>query len=346
MLSSRFRRDSTRDSLVMFVNNLPRLEAEDLAELLVIFGADTATISDDDVQANRCPFHNNNSPTLGIRIEFPHAVNCFNPACTARSPDILSLVCRFLHVQGPEALAWLYDKFPHIDRVRVKAEGPFKFVTEPESNEDDNILSPAVMAAYSMSANKDMGYRAAYYYNEWSREDCDELGIGYDRLHHRIIFPVNNSRGDYVGLIGRSMTGGPKYRWYNYDKDKFKLSRCLLGDHLTIDSKHSINLFEGTSDYFDMLNRGIPNPRSLMGAEFSDWQVDKLLSYDKHINIILDNDKAGKKASIKISAKLRDRGCRCNIIPPPREVHDVREIEDSDMEKFKQALVRKNPFNI
>lgn len=329
----------------MLVNNMPQLEPEDLQELLVLFGADSAIVIEDNVQANRCPFHNNRSPTLGISTEFPYPVNCFNPACTARAPDVYSLVARFLNTDVDTAISWLYSKFPHIQRVKRQTASLFTLDSHEEEDTILETLPVSTMAAYDMSADKGIGYRAAEYYNGWTVEDCEVMGIGYDRINHRLIFPVYNAKGELVGLVGRNMQQGRKDRWYNYDKETFKIAYCLLGEHLSINIKYPLNICEGPSDYYQMLLLGVPNPRSVVGSEFSEWQVNKIAESGHPVNIIFDKDRAGLVASKKLGKRLREKGIKSRVIQTPDGVNDPRELTNETLPEFMQSIEGGGLFN-
>ena len=285
------------------------LTEEQLGLLLEDLGARYARMQGDNVQSSHCFLHHNNSATLGVSIHAPHPWNCFVPDCQKGS-DIIGLVAAARGKGRPDAVTHLYTLFPEIQTENKEAV----FKSGPADEALGRfILSESVMAAYKLSAKESIGYRAIEYAGYCTREQADEYGLGYDRTTHRLLFPVRHSDGVLAGLIGRCMLPNCSKddRWFNYDEGQFKKSKCLMGSEVSLDPNHPVVVVEGPSDYVFVRAQGIPNVRATMGAEFSSYQLEQIVSYGLDIIPLFDNDKAGFIALNKFRKQVAGR---CKIL--------------------------------
>lgn len=316
---------------------------EQLEALLCKLGANYTRRQGENVQADHCFIHHNSSPTLGISVEPPHKYNCFNPACSGRGPDAIALVAMALKTDRPSAIAWIYTNFPSIERV--KGQIGITIVGNPEE-EKPFVLPESTLAAFDPHEDNEIGFRAvAYYQNQHGDPLCfpnqvDEFKIGYDRLNHRLIFPVFHKDGTLAGMIGRAMLPNVSSanRWMNYEKEKFKRARCLVGIEQPFE-KGPLVVVEGPSDYFYLRSRGVKNVVATMGAEFSPWQVETMLQIGKDIVPLFDLDEAGIEARKKFHKAINGR---CRLLPSryPKSAFDAkgkadpRNIASSDIESL------------
>jgi 5S rRNA maturation endonuclease (ribonuclease M5) len=214
-----------------------------------------------------------------------------------------------------DAFAWLAFTIPGIDTRK----GALKFELRKDSPLSAPAprfaLSPAVLAAYSLSQSDDIGFRAIEYYGKLcTREQAVEYKLGYHLAEHRLIFPVFYSDGVLGGLIGRCMLKNcaSHERWFNYDEGHFKKGRMLMGAERPIDKDKPLVVVEGPSDAIYLRARGIPNVLALMGCEFSDEQVALLLAYRQPIVPLFDDDTAGRAALAKFKKAV---GNQTRLLP-------------------------------
>lgn len=282
---------------------------EELSEILVALGADFTRPQGENVQANRCFLHGNNSPTLGVSIHSPHPWNCFIAECH-RGSDIVSLVAIAQRCDRADAIAWLFNLFPNAETTTSDVS----FTSQKEAQERPFSLSPAVLAAYPLDAHNRRGFKAIAHLDLCTEEQAVEYQLGYDKRQERLLFPVFHPDGKLAGLIGRSMLiDCPKsHRWYNYDEGHFKKAKCLMGAEQPLDPKHPITIVEGPGDYIFLRSCGVPNVRGLMGADFSEFQMELVMSYGHDVVPLFDADKPGYLAKDKF--KRRAQG-RCRILP-------------------------------
>lgn len=215
--------------------------------------------------------------------------NCFNPICH-RGPTIFSLISRARHTTIRQAREWMYQTFPDLRR----GDRPFKPLAKIEEEQRQRFVLPKMsMAAYPLSANCDLGYRAVDYYRRCSREQADEYGLGYDFKYHRLVVPIYHEDGELAGLTGRYMAKDfSGNRWYNYDRGKFLTGFVIDGQEQPLEDGPII-VVEGPGDRINLRAMGIPNVRSLLGAEFSKWQIENLVKHGRPIVPMFDHDQAG-----------------------------------------------------
>ncbi len=163
--------------------------------------------------------------------------------------------------------------------------------------------------------------------------------VGYDKELNRITFPIRAKEGHLVGIVGRR-------RDPEYGKDKVYTSE-LMKYGLSVPSFRKTDFLWREDKVFPSLSRGtdvfvvegfkaalwfaqtgFEHVVALMGSHMSDIQEHKLLSMGQRIFLCLDNDDAGKKASLKISQKLK---CRRFIVPLPDGIHQPDDLTEDEL---------------
>lgn len=277
------------------------LSYEELSDIMVELGASYTKMQGNNCQADHCFFHENEHPTLGISLDSPHPWGCFSGRCDAKGKTVVGLVARALNISKSQAVAWILQRFPdsRVTSRRGLFENPYSEVAKRF------VLSPAVLEAYQLCADNNIGYRAIDYlssqmgYTFCTHAQADSYHLGYDRSEHRLIFPVYHADGALAGLIGRAMRDGVKNRYYNYDEGFFKKSLTLMGAEQPVDKDHPVVVVEGPTDYIYLRSCGVKNLRAFMGAGFSDTQVDMVCDLGLPVVPLFDLDAAGRDAQKK-----------------------------------------------
>lgn len=280
------------------------LSTDQIADVLLDLGANRTRPQGENVQSDHCFLHKNEDPTLGVSVDAPHSWNCFNPLCK-KGITIFSLIKHARGATLKQAREWLYQRFPDLR----SSERPFKALSDASTEplRRHFTLPHTVLAAYPLNADGDLGYRAVDYYGVCSREQADEFHLGYDRRYHRLIVPVYHKNGDLGGLTGRHMQKNfHGNRWYNYDPGEFLTGYVIAGSEQPL-VPGPVVVVEGPGDYLNLRAMGIPNVRSVLGAEFTDWQLEELVALDRPIVPMFDHDKAGFKAKRKFIDSVNRR---------------------------------------
>lgn len=142
--------------------------------------------------------------------------------------------------------------------------------------------------------------------------EATELGLirqNYQKSYYsffagRLMIPVENSRGKVIAFSGRSLKavseGNPKYK-NSPESLVFKKKKELYGFHQALPlmrEKRYAVLVEGFFDQWALHSHGIPSV-AVMGTGISEEQIKKLERSVDQLIFLLDNDEAGKRATLR-----------------------------------------------
>lgn len=146
------------------------------------------------------------------------------------------------------------------------------------------------------------------------------LGLRYDEFQRRILFPVKDEWGQFVGFSGRSTElpdrvdddgnpldrGGRPYLkvrdYLELPKRRFFLGenrlRALNAGTICADGRaQSIILVEGLLDLARLADLGYRYVLALLGTALTPEKLAKLKRWRRHVIQFMDNDKAGHEAT-------------------------------------------------
>jgi DNA primase len=133
-----------------------------------------------------------------------------------------------------------------------------------------------------------------------------KFGVGYyagpGLMRHRLVIPIHDEVGGLVGYCGRSLDGSePRYKF----PAGFAKSRLLFNLHrATAARQPTVIVVEGFFDCLKVHQAGFHSVVALMGSVLSERQRCLLIRHFGRITLMLDSDRAGRQASIAISARL------------------------------------------
>jgi DNA primase len=159
-----------------------------------------------------------------------------------------------------------------------------------------------------------------------TNENADEP---YDRLRDRLIFPVADLGGRYIGfggrILGKAGEGTPKYL-NSPETPIHQKGRILYGLNW---SKNAIRregaalLVEGYMDYVSLACRGIENVVAGLGTALTAEHAILLSRYTKKALLLYDSDTAGLKATFRTGDALLRAGVEPLVVTlPPGEDPD------------------------
>jgi len=135
------------------------------------------------------------------------------------------------------------------------------------------------------------------------------FGIGYYTgagfLHHRVVFPIHDSKGQLVGYAGRSLDGGePRYLF----PPGFRKSQVVFNLHRAVrEAAGCAVVVEGFFDCLRVYQAGYPNVVALLGVSLSEVQEQLLVERFPRLVLMLDGDEAGRRASQQLAARLKGK---------------------------------------
>ena len=139
-----------------------------------------------------------------------------------------------------------------------------------------------------------------------------ESGGFYDRFRNRIIFPIQNEKGQIIAFGGRTLDPNAPAKYINSPET----SIYIKGQHLyalnfakdKIREKSQVILVEGYLDVIACHEFGFENTVASLGTALTPDQAKKLLRYnsEKKVIVAYDADNAGQKAAEKGTSVLEE----------------------------------------
>jgi len=138
-------------------------------------------------------------------------------------------------------------------------------------------------------------------------EHADELGADgqikrYDRFRDRIMFPIRNVKGEFIGFGGRVLDNGePKYL-NSPETPVFSKGRELYG---LFEGRTAIRVAgyalvtEGYMDVVALAQLGFANAVATLGTACTPEHVQKLFRFTDSVVFSFDGDNAGRRAARK-----------------------------------------------
>jgi DNA primase len=189
---------------------------------------------------------------------------------------------------------------------------------------------------------------------------AEEIGLvkvgdngSYDVQRERIIFPIQNERGEVIGLGGRKMADdkkdNPKYinspESLIYNKSNVLYGLFQAGPHIR--KMKFACVVEGYYDVTGFHQAGMPNTVAPCGTSFTEAQAKILKKYTNHLVLIRDGDDAGNKANMRDVDMLLKLGFKVDICLLPdgqdpdsfaRNLQpDVQDPEEEELDEMEVA---------
>jgi len=128
----------------------------------------------------------------------------------------------------------------------------------------------------------------------------DGEGRRYDRFRDRVMFPIQDSRGNVIGFGGRVIgPGEPKYL-NSPETPVFDKGRELYGlvqARLAIRETGTVIAVEGYMDVVALAQHGVENAVATLGTATTGVHVQKLIRLADRIVFCFDGDRAGRAAA-------------------------------------------------
>ena len=170
----------------------------------------------------------------------------------------------------------------------------------------------------------------------------EDTGQYFDKFRARIMIPIKNHQGEFIGFTARSLDGShPKYV-NTSETPIFKKQQILfnLSDaRKAISEVRELIIMEGHLDVVKVKRAGVFHVVGLMGTALSDVQVDTMRGLTDNVTLMFDGDEAGRNAQIKYGERLLKSNLNAYILPLPEGLDPDDYIETHGIEKF-QYFVR------
>lgn len=313
-----------------------------------------------------CPFHNDHAPSFSVNQD-KQIYKCFS---CGESGNVITFVQKYNNISFQEAIKLLadnagisvaldtpkkqnaYEKFYDINDTALKyyknnlissvGEEAYKYLT-------DRGLTKELINEFNIglsTGNK----LSAMLENKHNVSDLLKIDITkeingniYDTFQNRIIFPVIDEDKNVIAFSGRKYLKDdlndvtqPKYL-NTKETIIFRKSNVLYNINNSlqeIKKQKEIIITEGFMDTIRMSSIGYKNVVALMGTAFTKEHLDKIISYKCKVVLNLDQDNAGKTATITIGDLLTKNNIDVSVIV----FDDYKDSDEYIVNKGKEAF--------
>lgn len=325
-----------------------------------------------------CPFHNEKSPSFVISPE-RQIWHCFG--CN-KGGDIFTFVEEYERTDFSEALKLLADKanikltknvfrtkqdekksriyeinhlssqfYHYLLTKHISGKNALSYVTEKRG------LTPALIKTYLLGyAPRQASALTSYLIGKkhYSKDELIEAGVAtlrngrvYDFFQNRIIFPIQDSRGNIVAFSGRGLTDQAIPKYINTKETPVYIKGdTVFGLYQAKDSikkEGKVILMEGEFDVITSFKEGITNVVAVKGTALTENQIRLLKRFCQKMVFCFDSDPAGTEAQRRSISLITHEGINASVVIPP-EGKDADEVLRENPILFKKAL--KNEVNI
>ena len=212
------------------------------------------------------------------------------------------------------------------------------------SNRLDNGMISNAKIGYIPSAENLRAYliQKGFLSEEINRANIFNEQGTYSFLEKRLIFPIQDHTGNYVGFSTRSIDGrGAKYI-NSPESPVFKKGEILYNykeAYQDIKRSGRLILMEGYMDVQKAESVSIKNTVCSMGTALTKQQILAIAKLKVPVSLCCDGDKAGIDANIKNYYMLKEHGVTASFVSLP-EGQDPDEVISNDKNQFKQLVDR------
>lgn len=294
-----------------------------------------------------CPFHDDHSPSFSVHPD-KQIYKCFS---CGESGNVITFVQKYNGVSFEEALKILadrvgiklnvkspvkknsaYQKFYEINDTALKFfknnlisnEGREALKYLGDRNIDKDIINEFNIGLATNNKLTDL-LSKKYDVNDLIEVDiCKSInGKTYDTFQNRIIFPIIDEDNNVIAFSGRKYLSDDlkdntlsKYS-NSRETNIFKKSGTFYNINnalINIKKSKEIIITEGFMDTIRMSTIGYKNVVALMGTAFTREHLDKVIKYKCKVVLNLDQDDAGKTATLSIGEELIKNNIDVSVI--------------------------------
>ncbi len=314
-----------------------------------------------------CPFHSEKTPSFSVSAD-RQIYHCFG---CGKGGGVINFIMEIENLTFPEAVEFLAKRagmaIPEqedgreskkrrrmLDLNRDAARYFYSNLSTPQGKAaleymERRRISPSTAKRFGLGYAPDSWdglIRAMTQkgYSEFELKDAGLVRSGkngghYDTFRNRLMFPVIDAKGDFIGFSGRILGDGePKYM-NSPETIVFNKSRNLFGLNLAKKSKNGyIILSEGNIDVVMMHQAGFDSAVASLGTSLTPEQARLISRYTNEVIIAYDNDEAGKKAARRAITLLEKLDLRVRVLSLSGAKDPDEYIKSKGVEAFRNLL--------
>lgn len=313
-----------------------------------------------------CPFHNDHSPSFSVNQD-KQIYKCFS---CGESGNVITFVQKYNNITFQESIKLLAENAG----ISIQLDTPKKqsaYEKYYDINDTalkfykNNLISSVGQTAYKYLIDRGLTKELITEFNiglstnnklssildkKYNVSDLLQIDISkeingniYDTFQNRIIFPVIDENKNVIAFSGRKYleddlkdNAQPKYL-NTKETIIFRKSNVLYNINNSlqeIKKQKEIIITEGFMDTIRMSSIGYKNVVALMGTAFTKEHLDKIISYKCKVVLNLDQDNAGKTATITIGDLLTKNNIDTSVIV----FDDYKDSDEYIVNKGKEAF--------
>jgi len=324
------------ESWLMAIREDQKLQVQQSVDIVDLIGRDLPLKAKGREWAGLCPFHDDSKPSMMVSPQ-KQIYKCF--ACGAGG-DVFSWMMNFHRMSFPEALRSLAErsgvpidradsasgeKSPRDRLFEANARALQFFRHMLERTEEGRAareyvrqrgVSDAMVEAFQLGYAPDQwdGLACAAGRKGWDLQRLADAGLivaredgsWFDRLRHRLLFPILDPMGRPIAFGGRFLEGSTRQdksdaKYLNTpESELFHKSRTLYGIHrakAAIMKQRVAVVVEGYTDVIACHQHGAENVVAALGTAFTGDHAKLLRRYADRIVLVFDSDDAGRRAA-------------------------------------------------
>jgi DNA primase len=168
-------------------------------------------------------------------------------------------------------------------------------------------------------------------------------GSYFDFFRGRLIFPIRNISGDFIGFGGRVLEGDKQPKYLNTPESplyhKGREVYGLFEGRAALQTEQKAILVEGYMDVLALAQHGFSHTVAPLGTALTEDQVKRLSRHVRELIVIFDGDRAGQLAAWRALEIVTTAEVTTRIVPLPEEEDPDSFVQGSGAEVFRAQLL-------
>lgn len=324
------------------------------------------------------PGHNEKSPSFSVS-ESKQLYHCFG---CQRSGNLIGFVKEMKGLNFPEIVEYLADRasiampvkdekafaksteaksvrekmnkinklaatFYHLCLMRLKPDHPVRVYCKARGLNDDILKNFQI--GY---APKEWDSLEKYLASQHAPVDLAiKLGLikrrnsgngNFDMFRHRLMFPIQNHKEEFVGFGGRVLDDADQPKYLNSpESEVFSKGHIFYGlpqAQKAIRTEESVLIVEGYMDYLALYAAGFENVAATLGTALTPYHAKLVKRFTQNIVVMFDGDSAGQKAAERSLPVLLAEGLFPKGLTLPDNLDPDEYIQENGPEALKTSI--------
>ncbi len=164
----------------------------------------------------------------------------------------------------------------------------------------------------------------------------------FDIFRHRLMFPIQNHKEEFVGFGGRVLDDADQPKYLNSpESEVFSKGHIFYGlpqAQKAIRTEESVLIVEGYMDYLALYAAGFENVAATLGTALTTYHAKLVKRFTQNVVVMFDGDSAGQKATERSLPVLLAEGLFPKGLTLPDDLDPDEYIQENGSEALKLAI--------